>query len=89
MPVGRSLLACGTALSIRQTVAARRRPLEPDEVEGVSRGAMTFAATLTGEDYLEALETVHAYGRQMARFFLDWDILLTPTLAEPPARIGR
>ncbi|WP_276946707.1 amidase [Haematobacter massiliensis] len=83
------IVACGTALSIRQTVAARRRPLEPDEVEGVSRGAMTFAATLTGEDYLEALETVHAYGRQMARFFLDWDILLTPTLAEPPARIGR
>ena len=25
----------------------------------------------------------------MAAFWQDWDILLTPTLAEPPARIGR
>lgn len=83
------IVACGTALAIRQTLAARGRALAPDDVEGVSRGAIAYARSLSGEDYLEAIETIHDYGRQMARFFTGHDILLTPTLAEPPARIGR
>jgi amidase/6-aminohexanoate-cyclic-dimer hydrolase len=32
---------------------------------------------------------VHATGRAIAKFFLGQDLLLTATLAEPPARIGR
>ncbi|TYO89511.1 amidase [Oceanicella actignis] len=83
------IVACGTALSIRKAVEARGRPLEPDEVEGVARGAAAHARTISGDRYLEAVGRIHAYGRRMAEFFLRHDILLTPTLAEPPARIGR
>ena len=28
-------------------------------------------------------------GRRVARFFLDYDVLLLPVLAEPPAKLGR
>jgi amidase len=83
------IVACGTALSVQQTVAARGHPLGPDEVEGVTRGAIAYAATLSGADYLEAVGRIHAYGRDMAGFFQNHDILLTATLAEPPARVGR
>jgi len=60
----------------------------------VSRGAIAHAATISGDRYLEAVGTIHAFGRQMAAFFdppdgRRPDILLTATLAEPPARIGR
>lgn len=81
------IVACGTALSIQK--ALKGRPLGPDDVEGVARGAAAHAATVPGSRYLEAVGIVHAYGRAMAAFFEDWDILLTPTLAEPPARVGR
>ena len=59
------------------------------DVEGVARGAVAHAATISGDRYLECVGRIHAYGRQMAAFLNDHDVLLTPTLAEPPARIGR
>ena len=81
------IVACGTALSVRK--ALKGRPLAEGEVEGVTRGAIAYAGTLSGADYLEAVGKIHAFGREMARFFGAWDILLSPTLAEPPAEIGR
>ncbi len=66
-----------------------RRQLRPDDLESVARGALAHARTITGDMYLEAVGRIHRYGRQMAAFWERWDILLTPTLAEPPARIGR
>jgi len=88
------IVACGTALSVQTAAAARGRPATPDDIEGVARGAMAHAATISGARYLEAVGIVHAFGRQMARFFDPEgapgpDILLTATLAEPPARVGR
>ncbi len=81
------IVACGAALSVQKSLAGR--PLTADDVEGVTRGAVAHAATISGARYLEAVGQVHAYGRQMAAFFEPWDILLTATLAEPPAAIGR
>lgn len=83
------IVACGTALSVRQALTARGRALAPDDIEGVARGAVAYAATLRGDQYLQAVGEIHAYGRAMAAFFESFDVLLTPTLAEPPARIGR
>ncbi|TNC50496.1 amidase [Rubellimicrobium rubrum] len=80
------IVACGTALGIRSALAGR--PAE-DWIEPVSRGALAHAATLSGEDYLDAIGRIHAYGRQMAEAFEPIDILLSPVMAEPPARIGR
>jgi len=82
------IVACGTALSMQQAVAARGTPLGREEVEGVTRGAIAYAATLSGADYLAAVGKIHAYGREMAGFFAEYDILLTATLAEPPAKVG-
>ncbi|MBS7538844.1 amidase [Ancylobacter lacus] len=83
------IVACGSRLSIEGTVRRRGEPLKPDEIEGIARGAIAYARTVSGSDYLEAINAVHAYGRQMAAFFEGHDILLTATLAEPPAPLGR
>ena len=83
------IVACGAALSVRSELAELGRELRPDDIEGVTRSAIAHAATIDGAGYLKAIGTIHRYGRQMARFFEQWDILLTPTLAEPPALIGR
>jgi amidase len=83
------IVACGTALSIASAVRKRGRPLADGEIEGMAKGAIAYAKGLSGADYLEAVGKVHAYGREMAAFFQRYDMLLTATLAEPPAVIGR
>ncbi len=82
------IVAVGTALSVRGGL--KGRPLTDDLVEGVGRGATDYAETLSPLRYLEAVNEIHSFGRQMARWFdTGADILLSATLAEPPARVGR
>ena len=82
------IVAVGTALSIH--AGLKGRPLTDDLVEGVGRGALAHANTLAPTRYLEAVNEIHAFGRQMARYFATGpDILLSATLAEPPAKVGR
>ncbi|WP_435258545.1 amidase [Thioclava sp. FR2] len=88
------IVACGTALGIRKALANRGRELTPDDIEGVSRGAMAHASRLSGADYLDAVGKIHSFGREMAAAFdpetgTGPDIILSSTLAEPPAKIGR
>jgi amidase len=87
-----NIVACGTELTVRSREAELGRSAAPDELDGVTRGAVALGRTLSGGDYLDAVNTVHDIGRQMARFLADdrgFDMLLTSTLAEPPAAIGR
>ena len=42
----------------------------------------------SGADYVRALNGVHALGRLVARFFLDFDLILTPTMPVPPMPLG-
>ncbi len=45
--------------------------------------------SITGAQYLAALETAQAWSRQVASWWSDGnDILITPTMPEPPARLG-
>jgi amidase/6-aminohexanoate-cyclic-dimer hydrolase len=82
------IVAVGTALGIRK--ALKGRDLTAQDVEGISRGTLAHAHSLHPTRYLEAVGEIHTFGRQMAHYFADGpDILLSATLAEPPARIGR
>lgn len=86
------IVAVGTALTIRQKL--KGAPLTPDLVEGVGRGAVAHAESLSPLRYLEAVEEIHDFGREMAVFFrpedgAGYDVLLSATLAEPPAKVGR
>jgi amidase/6-aminohexanoate-cyclic-dimer hydrolase len=82
------IVAVGTALGIRK--ALKGRDLTAQDVEGISRGTLAHAHSLHPTRYLEAVGEIHTFGRQMAQYFADGpDILLSATLAEPPARIGR
>jgi len=39
-------------------------------------------------DYLQAVKRLNTVTRQFAAFFVDHDVWLTPTMAEPPPRLG-
>jgi amidase/6-aminohexanoate-cyclic-dimer hydrolase len=92
-----TIVACGTALWIDRALQRKNRPLKEDDVEPVSRSAREYARTISGSDYLAAVERIHAFGREMAGLFRSphdrktpgVDVILSATLAEPPALIGR
>ena len=81
------IVACGTALTVRNILAGK--PLDPTLIEGVTRGAIKHAEQVSGADYLEAVNQIHAFGRRMAHIFDTCDVLVTPTLAAPPAPVGQ
>jgi amidase len=83
------IVACGMALSVEGALKSRKRALHDDDIEPLARSALEFARTVSGAGYLEAIETIHAFGREMEQAFDDFDILLSATMAEPPAAIGR
>lgn len=60
----------------------------PDDVERFTWEFARLGRALGADDYARALCTVHTTGRAVARFFLTYDVLLTPTLATPPVEIG-
>ena len=86
------IVAVGTALSIEKALDGKAAT--PDQIERVGRGAVAHAATLRPTRYLDAVGEIHTFGRQMAGFFDPedgggYDVLLTATLAEPSAKVGR
>ncbi len=84
-----NIVACGTHSTVRLRAASLGRPLSDDDTERVTRLACELGATLSGADYIESIDVVHSVGRAMAHFLTPYDMLLTSTLGEPPARIGR
>ena len=83
------LISAGTARTLQAIEAARGRPIQPGEVEPLALDAKRLAETISGADYLAAIETIHAFGRAFARYLSGMDVLVTPTLGEPPAECGR
>jgi amidase len=86
-----NIVACGSQLTVEsraQALGLSRAEAEA-RVERVTRLALEHGRTVSGAQYLASVETVHSVGRRMARFLEPYDMLLTATLGEPPARIGR
>ena len=71
------------ALAAGADDAARRAGLENAIYDGYGIGR-----TLEAARYARAINTFHAVGRRLARHMEGHDLVLTPTLAQPPAKLG-
>jgi amidase len=66
-----------------------RQPITPDGVEPLTWAVAERGRGTTAAELLASLESVHALGRRMAAWWHSgFDLLLTPTTAAPPPRIG-
>lgn len=68
--------------------AAGGRPIGPDDVEPLTWALAEMGRSFTGPALLTAIGWLQAHSRRMARFWLDHDLWLTPTIAEPPPPLG-
>lgn len=65
------------------------RELDASDVEPVNRAMAEFARGVNGVDYAMALAANVEFRRAVQQWWHDgWDLLLTPTLGEPPLPIG-
>ena len=83
------VIAGANVLATLQDRAAQLgRDLQSSDVEP---GTWELAKGLFGrgpEDYARAIRVLHATGRALAFFFEGYDLLLSPTMAAPPHKLG-
>jgi amidase/6-aminohexanoate-cyclic-dimer hydrolase len=83
------IIGVNTAAAINDRAAELGRQPEPGELSAGTWRMAEIGAVTTGEEYVRAVRTIHAVGRQVGRFFERYDVLVTPTMAAPPPPHGR
>jgi amidase len=84
-----ALWSANMGLSRRRFEDLLGRPLEERELEPLNRVQADFANHFTAVDYGLALSAVAQYRREVQSWWYDgWDLLLTPTVAELPLKLG-
>ena len=73
---------------VEEGAAALGREPREDDVEPMTWAMFSLASGIGGADYARALQTLHAAGRKVAGFLAEFDMILSPTMAASPARLG-
>ena len=80
--------SAGCALNLEAIERFMGRPVVFEDVEPLTWTLYEIGRKQTGANYLLALQMLQQIAREVAHFFLDCDIWLTPTLAQPPLPLG-
>jgi amidase len=80
--------AAGNAWAIADWEGRLGRSVTEEEVEPLSWALIQLGRSLTSAQYLVAVQNLQKITRRVAGFFEGIDVLLTPTLGEPPAPLG-
>jgi Asp-tRNA(Asn)/Glu-tRNA(Gln) amidotransferase A subunit family amidase len=76
------------ASKVDQRLAELGRELRDDDLDLWVRDTVERGRAVTGVQYVQAVATMHAIGRTIAAFMADYDVLLTPTMAILPPKLG-
>ena len=82
------IISTAVAWAIGEREKQLGRPAGEDELEGVVAAIVARGRTIEATDYFAAVQTMHRIGRAVGGFFQEHDVLLSPTLAKPPLRVG-
>lgn len=83
-----TVLAAGFAWAIEDWARRTGRPPTAAAFEPFVWAFTARGRELRAPDYLLHLQDLQRIARQVARFFLSYDVWLTPTLGEPPVPLG-
>ncbi|HWP64509.1 MAG TPA: amidase [Candidatus Limnocylindria bacterium] len=65
------------------------RPIDADTVESHNLTLYEMGRVQTAHGYIQAVERLQQHARKMLEWWVGgFDVLVTPTMAEPPARLG-
>ena len=80
--------ACSNAWAIGDWEDRVGRTATEDDVEPLSWSLIELGRSVNGGQYLASVKELQRISRQIADYFEGIDVLLTPTLGEPPAPLG-
>jgi Asp-tRNA(Asn)/Glu-tRNA(Gln) amidotransferase A subunit family amidase len=84
----RVIVAANVTYALQTRAKALGRPLGEDDVERVTWERVVDAGTMSAAEYAGSIHAVHRVGRAVARFFQGYDVLLSPTMCQPPQPLG-
>jgi Asp-tRNA(Asn)/Glu-tRNA(Gln) amidotransferase A subunit family amidase len=84
----RVIIAGNVRNALELRAAALGRPLSPGDVEKMTWLTAQYGREATAADYARSVQVLHRAGRAVGRFFSQWDVLLTPTMCNPPHALG-
>lgn len=82
------ITSTGTAVILDAAADRRGRPIDEHDVEPTTWWSYQRGRGLSATAYANAVNAVQMATREAARFHTEFDILLSPTVATPPPRIG-
>jgi len=90
-----TVLSTGVVAEIEHLAAMAGREIGPDDVEPLTWAQYEMGRAFTAADYLRAITNAHAWTRRVVEWFTPvddggqgFDLLLTPTTAEPTPMLG-
>ena len=86
VPTFRTISAVNALNGIRSHPSGK--PPGPGDLETVVANTVKLAETIDAVTLMNATQTAHRIGRQMAAFFENHDVLLTPALGTLPPKLG-
>ncbi|WP_138380331.1 amidase [Luteithermobacter gelatinilyticus] len=83
-----ALVATTVDIALTNRARGLGRELCPEDVEAVTWSAVEHARTLSPDAYARAVMIMHRHGRRMADVYEKYDLIMSPTLAQPAVKLG-
>jgi amidase/6-aminohexanoate-cyclic-dimer hydrolase len=82
------VISANVAFTVDEAAEALGRTARPEDVERATWFRVENARKTDSSAYARAMNTLHALGRTLANFMQSYDVILQPTAAEPPLKLG-
>lgn len=83
-----TIVACNIARALDAVGDKVGKPITAEDVEALTWTLAELGRACAAPQYIAAVETTHALGRRLASWWDRFDLLLTPTTAQPAPRLG-
>jgi amidase len=83
-----TVIAGQTASALRTAEDRVGRKATADDFELKTRLAAAAGNAFSAGDYVQAIGVLHAEARKVHQFMADYDLILNPTVSQPPPKLG-
>lgn len=83
-----TIWSAGNAWTLDSWVQLFGRKPNPEELEPLTWALCEMGRGKSASDYLAAIQYLQVISREIAKLFVNYDVLITPTVAEPPVPLG-
>ena len=82
------IMAANLRSTLDDHAAVVGRAFGKEDLEDLTWIMSQAIAQRSADEYARSIRTIHRVGRVVERFFQDYDVILSPTMAAPPVEIG-